>query len=290
MMSLRPLSVLVVTLAACHVSDVDLTGKQCPCPSGWVCRAATNTCARTPGPLDDAGAMSDGADAPAAGTYRDAVIADTPLSYWRLGDSGTVAKDEMGVHDGTYVGGCTHGRPGAIAGDSNTATAFDGSSCEVQLPDAFGFPGNAPFTVEAWFDLSVAPTIFFHLFTKETRDTTNPIDGYSLLISPTIGVEIERVVAGSVNKSPAMVVPTGQWAHAVAVYDGTQLLMYVDGVSIGTRPETAVANAISTPALIGAQSTGSYFTGDIDEVAIYDHALSAARIALHHQLGVQAHD
>ena len=285
---MRRVSVFVVALAACHVSDVDLTGKQCPCPSGWVCRAATNTCARTQGPMDDAPVdiAGDGTDTPAL-AYRDAVIADNPISYWRLGDSGTVAKDEMGHNDGTYVGGCRHGQPGAIAGDIDTATAFDGSSCEVQLPAAFDFPGNAPFTLEAWFDLASAPTIFFHLFTKEVRNMGNPVDGYSLLISPTVGVEIERVVAGSNNKSPALVVAPGRYAHAVAVYDGTQLLMYVDGTSIGTRAEVAVANSITMPALIGAESTGGYFTGEIDEVAVYGHALSAARIALHHQLGVQ---
>src|SRR5262245_26734042 len=60
--------------------------------------------------------------------YAAAVLADAPLSYWRLGDAVTpVAKDSAsGRHDGVYKGGVTLGVVGAIANDPDTAVAFDG--------------------------------------------------------------------------------------------------------------------------------------------------------------------
>src|SRR3954470_6299940 len=102
--------VLVIgcVLVACRIADVDLTGKQCPCPSGWYCNATTATCSRTAEPID---APPDSTDAlPGTVTYREAVIADAPIGYWRLGDTGAIARDEMGHFDGTYTGtGCAFG-------------------------------------------------------------------------------------------------------------------------------------------------------------------------------------
>ena len=38
--------VLALVLCACSIDNIDLTGKRCPCPSGWQCAPATNTCTR----------------------------------------------------------------------------------------------------------------------------------------------------------------------------------------------------------------------------------------------------
>src|ERR1041385_2175652 len=232
-MAPRVIVLAALALAACRIHDLDLTGKPCPCPDGWVCDPATSTCARSAMPPGDA------ADAPGdiapdviiVGSYRDAVMADSPIGYWRLGDVNGIAKDEVGMHDGGYSGTCTHSRPGAIAGDSNTAAGFDGSSCEVAITTGFDFPGTTPYTVELWFSVTAMPTIFYHLWSKELRDTSNPIDGYSVVISPTtgVGVELERVVTSNIVKSTSMAVTPMRWTHAVAVYDGTQMIMYVAG-------------------------------------------------------------
>jgi hypothetical protein len=61
-----------VALAGCTVADVDLTGKQCPCASGWLCETATNTCVRDPAMID-----ARMIDAPPGGDAIDAPI-DTP--------------------------------------------------------------------------------------------------------------------------------------------------------------------------------------------------------------------
>ncbi|HXF56088.1 MAG TPA: PQQ-dependent sugar dehydrogenase, partial [Actinomycetota bacterium] len=53
---------------------------------------------------------------PPTGPYRDEVLSDAPLGYWRLGEaSGTTASDASGGgHDGTYLGGATLGAPGLL--------------------------------------------------------------------------------------------------------------------------------------------------------------------------------
>jgi hypothetical protein len=69
-------------------------------------------------------------------SYRAAVMADNPVSYWRLGEaSGTVAADEMGVNPGTYIGGVTLGVAGALddGHDGEMITRYSGYLDEVEF-------------------------------------------------------------------------------------------------------------------------------------------------------------
>jgi len=69
------------------------------------------------------------------------------------------------------------------------------------------------------------------------------------------------------------------WAHLAATYDGVMMRLYVNGVQVASRAQTG-AIATSTNALqIGGDTIyGQYFAGRIDEVRIYNRALSAAQI------------
>src|SRR5215204_2208436 len=71
------------------------------------------------------------------GDYADNVLADSPASYWRLGESsGTVAADAAGNNPGVYTGGVTLGVPGGLANDLNTSASFDGVNDSVAVQDA----------------------------------------------------------------------------------------------------------------------------------------------------------
>ena len=270
----------LAVLVACKVPAIDLAGKSCPCVAGYQCDTATNTCV-PPGsdaPIDtasDAGAM-----------YRDVVLADSPIGYWRLGDIGAIARDELGLHDGMYSGSCTQGVAGAIAGDANTAVTFDGGSCKVTMPVAFAFAGTAAFSVEAWVQ-TTANTQFQMVLSDETRNATNPIDGYALLVVPIAnggGPSLERVISQAGVKTPVGLLGAG-FEHVVATYDGAHVALYVNGAFSGQAADARAANTITQVAIIGAASVGNYFAGTLDEVALYGTALAADRIAAHHQAG-----
>src|ERR1700733_5006063 len=210
--------VVFAGITACRVPDLQLTGKQSPCPTGWYCDQ-TSTCVS--GAEPDAG--NDASNDSAATTYRDAVIADAPLGYWRLGDSGNTAHDEMGNYDGVYSGTCMFGAPGAIADDANAAVVFDGSSCEITLPNQLAFLATAPYSVEAWIDKPAAVSGFRAIFAKESRGVTGPVDGYALVDSSTGGY-FERAVAQTAPTTPHVTLPANQYVHLVGVYDGTELV------------------------------------------------------------------
>ena len=68
--------------------------------------------------------------------YRDAVLSDGPVGYWRLAETTGAAVDTAGnAAGGTYNGGVTRGVAGALAGDSNLAARFDGTDDYVSIPD-----------------------------------------------------------------------------------------------------------------------------------------------------------
>jgi len=217
-------------------------------------------------------------------TYREAILADAPLAYLRLGELGTggIAIDETGANNASVVGGCTFGVPGALAGDTDTAVGFDGSTCKLVFAgSAFGFPGTAPFTIEAWLSTTM-DTGFHHVFAKEARDTVNTIDGYGLLVAPT-GFELERVVTMAIIKTPALPVVAG-FHHVVAVYTGTQVALYVDDALVGETGDPRAMNAIASTPLAGASVAGNYFHGVIDELAVYGTPLGLEQIQRHYHL------
>jgi len=71
----------------------------------------------------------------------DAVLADTPIAYWRLDESaGMIARDSSGHgNDGTYIGGVHPGTAGAIANDPDTAATFDGATGYMDGGNRFAF-------------------------------------------------------------------------------------------------------------------------------------------------------
>ena len=83
--------------------------------------------------------------------YRDEVLADNPISYWRLGEtSGAVAADERGINPGNYANGVILGVPGTIWNDGDRAASFDGLDDQVAVPHSSSLSLTSGVTEEAW--------------------------------------------------------------------------------------------------------------------------------------------
>ena len=244
------------------------------------------------GSLSEGGAGEGGAGDGGAGescaatsAYRAAVLADLPLAYWRLGETaGTkIAKDETGNgHDGTVGANVVLGGGGALAGDTGTAAHFDGSATGViTVGDVFRFDGVASFTLEAWARPTGAGN--FGVILARNLDPS----GYALYIAPSLVVAFERQKTGADDILSGPIVPTSSFTHVVATYDGSLMRLYVNGALVqGPSPSTAIPGG-ATKFFIGADVTGTSdsFNGDIDEPAVYDHALTDTQVLAHYQIG-----
>src|SRR5262249_14065065 len=81
----------------------------------------------------------------------------------------------------------------------------------------------------------------------------------------------------------------GAWHHLAATYDGSVLRMYVDGVQVGTLNAPGnIATTVGAPLEIGGDALwGEFWSGLIDDVRIYNRALSAAEVTTNMNTPVQ---
>jgi hypothetical protein len=182
------------------------------------------------------------------------------------------------------------GAPGAIVCDTDTAAAFDGTAV-VDISNLPDFAGQQAFTLEAWVKPTVlSPTNFAHILSEEYDDTSSLRQGYALFMGyGGYGFGVERAVNGTLDKAILGLAPTTtSYTHVVGVYDGAMMVLYTNGVAGPTAVDarSIVGTNPPIPGYLGAfTDTSRDFTGDLDEVALYDHALSAARVAAHYTKG-----
>jgi hypothetical protein len=212
------------------------------------------------------------------------VLTDTPLAYWRLGEkSGTVAHDETGHgYDGTYTGTYTLGAAGALTGDPDTAVTLDGVTGQVDVGDNFDFVGEVPFSLEAWVKPAVIDGEYRHIVTKMAFDNGgNPLTGTYVILeqgATILGFERWQNGATELTVETADFPAAGSWVHVVATYDGTTGELYVDGAAAQASTSVGGVQASGVHML-----WGNLMQGVLDEIAVYDHALSGTRVAAHYQ-------
>jgi len=214
-------------------------------------------------------------------TYQATVLADNPIAYYRLGEpSGfPVAADSSGSHyTGTYENFPVLGEPGLIADTSNTAVDF--ATGDVVIPNfaSLNFV-SVPFTVEAWINVAGFSSQNIRVFDK--ADAGHPL-GYGF----DVGSNNVRLL-GSINYAPTVDLSVGVTYYIVGVSDGEGTgSIYVNGALIASGPY-ASAEPYRNVAHIAVASNGTaHFNGIIDEVAVYNYALSADRIAAHYEAGI----
>lgn len=216
-------------------------------------------------------------------TYSSEVLADSPLVYWRLGESsGTVAQDATANdRDGTIGASATLGVTGALggSGDSDTAITTSGTSA-----------GTVDRAYAAWMDVTNA--VSMECWVKFTGTTTRyywsrtggtAVNCGLSTVSGTIRFHVNGVASTSVN-SP-LTYNDGNWHHVVGTYDGSTARIYVDGAEKATSTATT-GNLDSTTNGLQVGGRGQdYFTGSVDEAAYYNTVLSAARVLAHYDAG-----
>jgi hypothetical protein len=225
-------------------------------------------------------------------TYETSVLADGPSGYWRLGEtSGTTASALTGTTNGTYTGSPALG-VSSLVGDTDTATYFDGTDDYVDLGDTYDFAGSSQFTVECWLN-PTAPTAQYRRFvTKERYVNSSNRGGWYVSLASTVDGTPNRVVFGRFDGGAgngivfaATPLQAGRWYHIAATYDGTTMRVYLNGVQDGTTASSLSVEDHTIPLTFGRRQGTDYYSGMLDEVALYPSALSQTRIQAHYDAG-----
>jgi len=182
--------------------------------------------------------------------------------------SGPTVRDSSGNgNNGTLQGGASW----TTSGKYGNAISFNGTNAYVSVPNSSSVQLTTGMTLEAWVNPSQRKGVWRDVIYKGN-------DNYYLEADSTNG----KPATGGTFGPPLFgsgALTTNAWTHLAGTYDGVTLRLYVNGTQVSSRGQTGPI-AISTNALqIGGDSIyGQYFPGTIDEIRIYNRALSATEI------------
>ena len=189
--------------------------------------------------------------------------------------TGTTAADASGS-----------GNNGAISGPTSVATgrygnalSFDGVNDWVTVPDAPSLDLTSGMTLEAW----VYPTALSGYRTVVLKEIPSEL-GYCLYAhdgSPRPATYINTGVAADPTAAGSGALALNTWSHLAATYNGSILILYVNGVAVGSRATTGSLVQSTSPLRIGGNGVwGEYFQGRLDDVRVYNRALTASEIVV----------
>lgn len=157
---------------------------------------------------------------------------------------------------------------GVAAGRKQTGLAFDGVNDYVSIANESNFDFTTSMTVEAWVKTSGFTVNYQTIVAKGDNSWRLARYGGTNFLS------FDCTIGGSSYAAVgSRVITDGKWHHIAGVYTGSQLQLYIDGSLDGYSNVSGSIDNSSYPVYIGenAQTTGRYFSGQIDEVRIWNN-------------------
>ncbi len=203
-----------------------------------------------------------------------APIAEYRFDECSIGAANTVLDSSGNSLHGTPTGGVTTGSSGIIC----TAFNFNGSNGYIAVSDNALL--NPPYvSVAAWVRHNTASFKTWETILAK-GDTTYrlhlnggcSINGITTGNAFTFGF---NAGCGNADLNSGIVPVAGQWYHVVGTYDGVTIKIFVNGVLTNSQALSTTIGINTYPLYLGenAQQTGRYWSGDIDEVKIFNRAL-----------------
>jgi YD repeat-containing protein len=201
------------------------------------------------------------------------------VGCWQFNEgAGNVAADTSGK------GNCgTITEPAWVCGKIGKALQFAGKSY-VEIPHNEVLNPRNAITIEAWI-YPASNMQWRKIVSKSLGSNTD----YCIFQGSTnnLGFSLKMGTVARTVYSPAGSVPLGKWTHVAGTYDGTCMRLYINGIQVSSIAICGQINAHAEPLRIGGDAPDAYFAGMLDEISIYNIALTAAEILNHYEAASQ---
>jgi hypothetical protein len=213
------------------------------------------------------------------------------VAYWPFEETaGDVVKDKSGNdNDGTLMGGFTFDSSSAAnrLGNPTGALTFNGSSDWIHVAHDTTIDCFPQVTIAAWVK-SGTQKAYAELVSKELAVVVGG-NYRAYLIMVHSNQSVMSWMANAANPTyvgnttgTADGVAVGEWHFIAVTHDGTGITLYLDGLQDGLKvPMTGLESTASAPLFIGKgpdEFGDRHWTGDVDEIAIWNAALTPGNI------------
>jgi hypothetical protein len=241
--------------------------------------------------------------------YAQRINSDAPLLHLRYDEpAGLFLSDSSGNGNSLKMnqsGGSTFQVTGAIANDPSKAITFGGTAANYAVSEK-RFEAPTTFSLETWFKTATGAggkLIGFSDSQILPSQDYSPINAAhhiaDKLLYMTNSGQLIFGTEGTAGTKQVLTSPgaykNNTWHQAVATQDGNGMTLYIDGARVARNTVTTNGGSsgfwriggdtIGVTALWPNNPSSDYFSGSLDETAVYERALSATEVSEHFSLG-----
>ena len=202
-------------------------------------------------------------------------VSPSGLVGWWKGDGNVI--DSVGTNNGTLYNTTNY-----AVGEVQQSFIFNGVDQWAEIPDSPSLNPTNALTVEAWVYVSGNPNTDFASVIYKFSPVDASLNQYELAT---------HYINGQLHFFPVIMLPGwtyfdgntvvqfNTWYRVAMTYDGSSLRLYVNGALDGSIAASGIIAPKPVPLRIGGASTGPwFFNGRVDEVSLYNRALSASEV------------
>src|SRR6266513_617038 len=205
------------------------------------------------------------------------------VAAWGFNEgTGTTVADASGNNNTGTISGATW----STLGRYGNALSFNGTNNLVVVNSSASLNVTTAMTLSAWVFPTATQSGWRTIMQRE-------VDAYFLNASNDAG-PLRPAGGGTFNGTVRFVggptaLAVNTWTHVALTYDGAAIRLFVNGTQVATAAQTGTLQTNASPLRIGGNVPyGEYFQGRLDEVRIYNRALSASEIQGDMAVGVSA--